>query len=341
MNFDRLNVPASEVPSSKFIDVTLRDGGFHTSFDWRMDEIVCITRSASSAGADYVELGYIGGVPELHGVERIGLSADLSAEAIRTVSETVPSARLAAMVHPGSNPLLDFGAYRNAGLALVRLVYHPNWRPELERLAAEARSSGLAVSINLALASHYTESQFLAEIEAIAGMRPEFIYIADTCAALLPGEVGPRFSTAGMHKVPLGFHAHDHLSCALTNSFEAIRCGATIIDGSFWGLGRGAGNLRAELWFALQVARGNSRYRLLPLIEGLELVASKLDMRRPSDLASIVCGAMNLLPPQETALRKSAIEHGISADRLAALLCESAHRFESLTHALLALGSDR
>ena len=43
-----------------------------------------------------------------------------------------------------------------------------------------------------------------------------------------------------------GIHAHDNCGLALKNSIRANKCGATWIDGTIQGMGRGAGNTKTE-----------------------------------------------------------------------------------------------
>jgi len=337
-DFQRVKVLRTQLPSATLIDVTLRDGGFHTAFHWSRDEIAAVACSVTAAGADYVELGYIGGIPELHGVDDVGLAADLPVGVVREVARQVPSGRLAAMVHPGARrTTIDFAGYRDAGLSLVRFVYHPSWRAALSELLDTARSCDLRVSVNLALASHYAPEELAEQLASIAAMAPDVVYVADTCAGLLPQDVSSLVRAAVAVGGEVGFHAHDHLSLALANSMVAAQSGATWVDASLWGLGRGAGNLRAELWLALRVARGESRYRLTPLMEGLDAISRKLDLHASSDFASVVCGSLNLAPPQEDALRARADHLGWPASRVAASLCESAHLFDTLDAALAAI----
>ena len=47
-------------------------------------------------------------------------------------------------------------------------------------------------------------------------------------------------------KKEIGIHAHDNCGRALKNSLTAFKNGVTWIDGTIQGMGRGAGNVKAE-----------------------------------------------------------------------------------------------
>ena len=49
------------------------------------------------------------------------------------------------------------------------------------------------------------------------------------------------------NEIPIGFHAHNNLELALSNSIEAIDNKIDYLDSTFTGMGRGAGNLKTEL----------------------------------------------------------------------------------------------
>jgi 4-hydroxy 2-oxovalerate aldolase len=62
-----------------------------------------------------------------------------------------------------------------------------------------------------------------------------------------------------------GFHAHDNLGLALANSLAAIDAGATIVDSSVKGMGRGAGNTRTEQLLAALAQDGGEIFTAEPL----------------------------------------------------------------------------
>ena len=46
---------------------------------------------------------------------------------------------------------------------------------------------------------------------------------------------------------PIGYHGHNNLMLAVSNTLEAISAGATFVDTSLQGMGRSAGNAQTEI----------------------------------------------------------------------------------------------
>lgn len=319
-DFLELDVRRRRWPSTRVIDVTLRDGGFRNGFGWTVDDMVTIASAVVDAGVSCVELGYIGGVPEAHGVEEAGPTANLAPEHVAHVRAEVPTGLLAAMVHPSAaSDDLRLAPFAAAGLNMVRLVYHARWKARFAALAREAREAGLLVSANIALASRYQGAELVTEARDIAGPNIDILYFADTCAALLPSETGA-IARALSPLGTLGFHGHDFLSLALANALAATSEGTSWIDASLQGVGRGAGNLRLELWLTLMAAStGSNESCLTMLLPALKRVEQRIGPEASPDIASIVAGALNLTPPQEDQLRDASDAAGC-AERAAALL---------------------
>jgi 4-hydroxy 2-oxovalerate aldolase len=73
-------------------------------------------------------------------------------------------------------------------------------------------------------------------------------------------------------KCSLGFHGHNNLELALTNTLTAISCGIEYIDSTILGMGRGAGNLKTELLLTVL----NNRLNLEVNFNALEKAVSAI-----------------------------------------------------------------
>jgi len=61
-----------------------------------------------------------------------------------------------------------------------------------------------------------------------------------------------------MGGIQVGFHGHDDIALAFTNTLRAIEAGATVVDGTLVVMGRGTGNPKTELMLVRQAAPDGS-----------------------------------------------------------------------------------
>jgi 4-hydroxy 2-oxovalerate aldolase len=78
------------------------------------------------------------------------------------------------------------------------------------------------------------------------------VFLMDSAGSSTPELVKSTISElVNTLSIEVGFHAHNNLGIAVSNSYIAIQEGATLIDGTISGFGAGAGNLQLESLIAL------------------------------------------------------------------------------------------
>ena len=70
----------------------------------------------------------------------------------------------------------------------------------------------------------------------------------------------------------IGIHAHNNLQLAYANTLESMIYGASFLDVTISGLGRGAGNCPLELLIGFLK---NPKYKLMPVLKFIEEFKSK------------------------------------------------------------------
>jgi isopropylmalate/homocitrate/citramalate synthase len=323
--------PATTEPLARLVDVTLRDGGFEVNFDWPADLFTRIPAVLAPLGVETVELGYLGGVPLEHAITAPGIGAHLTPDQVADACQ--PGVDLAVMIHPTAlRTAVDLAAYAAAGLTMVRLVYHPDWFDDIARIATQAKDNGLTVSVNIALASRYGREELVTHATRIdAAMAPDVLYVADTCGALTPEQVTELVTelttTIG---ASVGFHAHDFLSLGYANALAAAAAGATYLDCSLLGLGRGGGNLAGELMLIRHRLLGRRIPEALHPLLACRARLAALARRPVPALVPTVCGALNLTPVEEQALVEFAEAAGLDPSWAGLWLVTAANRVTSL-----------
>src|SRR5262249_54771297 len=158
------------------------------------------------------------------------------------------ASELVVMVHPRDVDVDDYTRLADHGITWVRFVVSTAGVPDLDRHVAAARRAGLRSSVNLIRASQRPLDSIVSLGREAEAMGADWLYTADSNGSLLPDRVEEIFhELSSAIRIPLGFHPHNPLQLAFANGLAALRGGATLLDSSLGGMGKGAGNLVTEL----------------------------------------------------------------------------------------------
>jgi 4-hydroxy-2-oxovalerate aldolase len=89
--------------------------------------------------------------------------------------------------------------------------------------------------------------QFAEQVKLSESYGADMIYIVDSAGGMFPEDIRKYYEAVrNVTAIPIGFHGHDNLGMAVSNSVEAALSGAHFVDSSLQGLGRSAGNASTE-----------------------------------------------------------------------------------------------
>ena len=253
------------------IDCTLRDGGYYNDWDFSPALIEDYLRAMSALAVDYVELGFRS--LENHGFK--GPCAYTTDRFIRSL--TIPKGlKLGVMLnavevvkHPeGSIPALQrlFSPANESPVTLVRLACHFHEFEQSLVACDWLKAQGYAVGINLMQITDRSREEIVETGRLAAEHSLDALYFADSLGGLLPDQVDEIICHLRVNwKGALGIHAHDNLGNALANTLRAYRDGATWLDCTVTGMGRGPGNAKTE-YLALELAEVRHSSDITPLL---------------------------------------------------------------------------
>jgi len=277
------------------IDVTLRDGGYRNGFKFRQDYAKTHVQKMEQCGVEYAEIGYRNG--SFKPINDIGLTGITPDSYITEIRGAVSTNCLCVMVHTKNIVSEEIIRMHQLGVNMLRFCWDNN-RIELTRdYVRLAKSLGMTVCVNLTRISHQPTKQLLANAEIVRDFGADVLYLADSNGSLTPTRVWEMVNLVrGYTGMPIGFHAHDNLGLAMSNSIAAVKAGATFIDGSLRGMGKGAGNLKLELWLAfLRCGHGISDYDQGPLLDQVQKLEQADIRSRPiQPLDDLVLGLFDL-----------------------------------------------
>jgi 4-hydroxy 2-oxovalerate aldolase len=277
------------------IDVTLRDGGYRNGFKFDEQYAKAHVRSMEQCGVEYAEIGYRNGsFKPINGIGLTGMTPDSYITEIRSA---VTSNCICVMAHPKNILGEEIVRMHKLGVDMLRFCWDAN-RVELTGdYVRLAKSLGMTVCVNLTRVSHQPTKLLLANAERVRDFGADVLYLADSNGSLTPTRVWEMVNLVrGYADMPIGFHAHDNLGLAMANSIAAIKAGATYIDGSLRGMGKGAGNLKLELWLAfLRCGHGVADYDHASMLDQVEVLEKADGCSHPiQPLDDLVLGLFDL-----------------------------------------------
>jgi len=244
----------------KILDCTLRDGGYYT--DWKFDTslVRSMVKALDNNKVDIIELGYkspIKGGPyrkcnDGFISDIIDFKVDASLAFMIDVKDYVSDNKVNVEL------LLDIIKPQSI-FQVCRVAAKYNELPHLPEIVKLIQGLGYRVICNLMAVSKVTQKEIKNYISITKPLNLEAIYVADSYGALYPSNVNSIFSN---HNIT-GIHTHDNMGLAFANCLEAINQGATYIDGTLTGMGRGVGNVTTE---QLLINRGEINSDLLDCI---------------------------------------------------------------------------
>lgn len=256
----------------KLLDCTIRDGGYYNAWDFPRDLVKDYLGAMVDAGVDAVELGF----RSLKNEGFLGpyaYTTDVYLESLLLPE----SLTMGVMVNAGE--LVNARDQTNAlerlfprhasesPVSLVRVACHVHEFAQALPAALWLSERGYRVGFNLMQVADRSLEE-LTELAGNASTYPlEVLYFADSMGSMTPAQTTEiiealREGWSG----PLGVHAHDNKGLALQNTLAGLDNGASWVDATVTGMGRGPGNTRTEE-LAFEVAQRRARnYNLIPLM---------------------------------------------------------------------------
>jgi len=240
----------------KILDCTLRDGGYYTNWDFDSNIVRTYLKAMNHLPVDYLEIGYRSKPMSGYAGEFFYCPAYVIEEI-----KTQTNKHLVIMLNEKDVSVEDIDTLLNScnGLIyMVRLAIDPKHFKRALCLAEVIKNKGFKVCLNVMYMSKWSDQKEF--IELIKGVEDiaEYFCMVDSYGGVYPEDVVATYELIkSKSNIKIGFHGHNNLELALVNTITAINCGASIVDSTVTGMGRGAGNLKTELLLTALNAKGN------------------------------------------------------------------------------------
>jgi 4-hydroxy-2-oxovalerate aldolase len=275
----------------EILDCTLRDGSYVNRFQFSVAETRYLCKRLEEAGLRLIEVGHGLGL----GASRRGgafAAAATDEEYLEAAAEGCSEAVFGMFCIPGIAALDDLSRAASLGMKLVRIGTNVNEAELAEPFIDRAKQCGMTVCVNYMKSYALPPAEFAQKAILAGRYGADILYIVDSAGGMLPDNLSDYIrAVRAVSDIRLGYHGHNNLGLAVSNTLRAIREGVELADTSLQGLGRSAGNASTEqvlmVLDRMGVAHGIDLLKLLDL--GFEAVQPLVTQRglNPIDL---VCG---------------------------------------------------
>ncbi|MCD8383236.1 MAG: aldolase catalytic domain-containing protein [Clostridiales bacterium] len=264
----------SYVPNLRVLDCTLRDGGLVNDSRFSDDFAKALYLADLKAGVDYMEFGYKCDKkifsPERYGKWKFCDEADIRA----IVGDNDTDLKISVMADVGRcDYKKDIIPKADSVIDTIRVATYVNAIPTAIEMVEDAKKKGYEATANIMAVSKVDGEDLKNSLELLGQSCVDVIYLVDSFGSFYPEQIrrltDQYMEVAVKYGKKVGIHAHNNQQLAFANTIEAMNKGegATYLDATVNGLGRGAGNCHLE---GLLSFLRNPKYKTIPILKFVE-----------------------------------------------------------------------
>jgi 4-hydroxy 2-oxovalerate aldolase len=295
-------------PELKVFDCTIRDGGLVNDHQFALEFVRRVYQTDVEAGVDYCELGY---KADRKIFPDAGPWKYCTEDDLRKIVGDAPTAapQLSVMADAERTDYhTDILPREKSVLSVIRVATYINQIPTALDMVKDAHDKGYTTTLNLMALSTVGERELLDGLEVMALSPVDVIYVVDSFGSFYSEQIrdltGKFVKLAGEAGKQVGIHAHNNQQLAYANTIEAMLSGATWLDATMFGLGRGAGNCPLELLLGFLK---NPKFHLRPVLECVQdvFVPLRKELDWGYSIPYMLTGQLNIHPRMAIEFRAS------------------------------------
>jgi 4-hydroxy 2-oxovalerate aldolase len=234
----------------EYHDLTLRDGCHAISHKLTSDMIKNHCIFAEKSGIPVMEIGHGNGLGASSIL--IGKSELTDIEMISLAKHYLKNTKLSVHVIPGLATIeRDIIPAIELGVDIFRIASHCTEASMTKTHIEYLVKNNKIVYGALMMCATCPINVLVEEVRKMKSYGASAVIIMDSTGSFYPEDVEKYFTELSKVGIKLGFHAHNNMGLAVSNSLTAIKCGAEIIDATVRGFGAGAGNTPLEIMSAI------------------------------------------------------------------------------------------
>ncbi len=287
-------------PDIKVLDCTIRDGGLINNSQFADEFVRAVYQALVDSGVDYMEIGYKAD-RKIYSPAEYGCWKHCQEDDIRRiVGENTSGLKLSAMADAErTNYHEDFLPKKESVLDMIRVATYIHQIPTALDMIKAAHDKGYETTLNLMSVSAVHDHELDEALEILSESEVDVLYIVDSFGALysedIQGLTRKFMKYAENSGKKVGIHTHNNQQLAYANTIEALILGASYLDSTIAGLGRGAGNCATELLLGFLK---NPKFHLRPILQCIQehFIPLREKIFWGYDFPLLITGQLNIHP---------------------------------------------
>ncbi|HEX8305908.1 MAG TPA: hypothetical protein VF612_13610 [Jatrophihabitans sp.] len=273
------------------LDCTLRDGSYAVDFQFDEGFVTHLLSRLNDTPIRKVEIGHgIGLEAERSGIKAGNIGHYRWCE---IADSTLTNTSWGMFAQPEFTRLDTVADLSDRGMSFVRVGMEPDRVADNLDYIERATDVCEEVYLNLMKTSATPADQLLDMLDGVTSSITG-VYVVDSYGAMLPEDVQRYVSTVKERFPVVGFHGHDNLGLANINSITAMQAGATVVDGTLNGIGRGSGNAAIESLAGILKIREGDLFDYQELAKLAECCRVNMDVIREDRTMQVLGGVIGI-----------------------------------------------
>lgn len=261
----------------KLLDCTLRDGGYNNDWEFGHDTLINLFERSTSSGVEFIEVGFLDDrrpfdinrsiMPDTSSVEQIWGNLDRK------------NTKVVAMIDYGTCDISHIQPCKISFLDGIRVIFKMDLMYEALDYCQKLQDLGYLVFAQGVSFTTYTDDKLDEIVKLLNELKPYAFSVVDTYGLMDINLLNHYYEFLDAHLVKdisIGFHAHNNFQLAFANCMELARKHGEkprelLLDGSIFGMGKGAGNAPLELLITFMNENFDTHYDINQILEAIDV----------------------------------------------------------------------
>jgi 4-hydroxy 2-oxovalerate aldolase len=266
----------------KLLDCTLRDGGYNNDWEFGHDTLINLFERSTSSGIDFIEIGFLDDRRPFDINRSIMPNTSCARQIWGNLNRK--NTKVVAMIDYGTCDIKNIQPRKDSFIDGMRVIFKMHLMYEALDYCQKLMDLGYLVFAQGVSFTTYTDEKLHEIITLLNQIKPYAFSIVDTYGLMDINLLNHYYESLDTHldkDIAIGFHAHNNFQLAFANCMELARkhgekSRMLLLDGSIFGMGKGAGNAPLELLITFMNENFNTHYDISQILEAIDV--NVLDM---------------------------------------------------------------